>query len=360
MEAGGGVRTAGPSPGSAARLGRADVANLAVIAAGVLFTMFALPGLLTPYWVTISTAAAIYAIVALGLGLLVGRVGMISLGQGAVLALGSWVSAKLLFSTSLPFPIVLLLAGLITMVLGTLIGLPALRVSGLYLALVTLMLAGAITVVLTDTNFPNGGKGFLGYADVSTGTPPLIRRPAIATSDHAFFRYTIIVTLLMFMLVLWHVRGKPGRAWAAIRQSEPAALAAGVNVTVYKMWAFALASFITGVAGGLLAASSRLLYNYAFPTSLSIVLFAVVLMGGVYTLWGAIVAGVLFQVLPGAFTVWGISSDWATILFGVGVLQVLTTAPAGIAHQFPRDMARLGRLLLGLARRGAPAGGRAP
>ena len=93
---------------------------------------------------------AIYSIVALGLGLLVGRVGMVSLGQGAVLAMGAWVAARLLFATALPFPIVLLGAGLITMVLGTLVGLPALRMSGLYLALITLMLAGAITVALAD------------------------------------------------------------------------------------------------------------------------------------------------------------------------------------------------------------------
>ena len=108
------------------------------------------------------------------------------------------------------------------------------------------------------------------------------------------------------------------------------------------------------------AAGSHLLYNYQFPTSQSIELFAVVLMGGVYTMWGALIAAALFQILPGAFTVWGVPNDWATILFGVGVLQVLTTAPAGIAHQFPRDMARLGRLLFGLAKRLAPAGGRAP
>ena len=358
MEASRIVTRLGASFGAPGRLQRSDAINLVVITAGVLFVVLELPSLLSLYWIDTATSAVIYIIVALGLGLLVGRVGMISLGQGAVLALGGWVGAKLMFATSLPYPIVLVAAGAMTMVLGTMIGLPALRVSGLYLALVTLMLAGAINVILVDTNFPNGGKGFLGYNDISTGTPPSIRRPSIAASDPAFFRYSVIVGLVMFMLALWHIRGKPGRAWAAIRQSEPAALAAGVNVTLYKMWAFALASFITGVAGALLGSSSRLLYSYQFPTSQSIILFAVVLMGGVYTLWGAVIAGVLLQVLPGAFTVWGVSNDYATILFGIGVLQVLTTAPAGIAHQVPRDMAKLGKLLYGLARRPL-AGGRA-
>jgi branched-chain amino acid transport system permease protein len=330
-----------------------------VIVALLLFALFALPSMLSLYYVDALTQAAIYSVVALGLGLLVGRVGMVSLGQGAVVALGAWVAARLLFATSLPYPVVLLAAGLITMVLGTIVGLPALRMSGLYLALITLMLAGAITVVLATTNFPNGGHGFLGYNGSSVHLPP-IRRPSIAGTDPAFFRYAVIVGALMFLLALVHVRTRPGRAWAAIRQSESAALAAGINTTLYKLWAFALASFITGVAGGLLAGSARYLYSINFPTQDSITLLAVVLMGGIFSLWGAIVAGLLYKLLPALLHSWGIADDWLTILFGVGVLQVLTTAPAGLVDQVPKDLARLGRLLLGLVRRGAPAGGQAP
>jgi branched-chain amino acid transport system permease protein len=331
----------------------------AVIAALLAFVLLALPSMLSLYYVDALTQVAAYAVVAIGLGLLVGRVGMVSLGQAAVLALGAWVAARLLFATSLPFPIVLLASGLITMVLGTLVGLPALRLRGLYLALITLMLAGAITVVLATTNFPNGGHGFLGYDASQVHIPP-IRRPSIATTDPAFFRYAVIVGALMFLLVLAHVRTRPGRAWAAIRQSESAALAAGINTTMYKLWAFALASFITGVAGGLVAGADRYLYSIAFQTQDSITLLAVVLMGGAYSLWGGIVAGLLLKLLPALLNSWGVSADWLTILFGIGVLQVLTTAPAGLVDQVPKDLARLGRRLFGLFRRVAPAGGRAP
>jgi len=320
----------------------------------LLFVLLALPSLFSTYYVDASTQTAIYAIVALGLGVLVGRVGMVSLGQAAVLAIGAWVAARILFATGLPFPFVLLASGLITMVLGTLVGLPALRLSGLYLALITLMLAGAITVVLATTNFPNGGHGFLGYNGASVHIPP-IRRPNIAQGDSAFFRYSVVVATLMFLLVLGHLRAKPGRAWAAIRQSESAALAAGINTTLYKLWAFALASFVTGVAGGLLAGSLHYLYSIDFQTQDSITLLAVVLMGGAYSLWGAIVAGFLQQFLPQLFTSWGISPDWLTILFGVGVLQVLTTAPRGIVDQLPKDVARLGRLIGRLVRRPTPS-----
>jgi branched-chain amino acid transport system permease protein len=186
-----------------------------------------------------------------------------------------------------------------------------------------------------------------------------VRRPAIAETDPAYFRYTVVAAVLMFLLALAHVRGKPGRAWAAIRQSEPAALAAGVNITLYKLWAFALAAFITGVAGGLLAANVGEVFTYQFQTSQNIELLAVVLMGGIYSIWGAIVAGALMKLLPALLDNWGLPADLLTILFGVGVLQVLLTAPAGLAYQFPKDMRRLGGAVAGLFRRSAPAGGRA-
>jgi branched-chain amino acid transport system permease protein len=342
---------------SLARVDDISAKRVAVISALLIFTLFGLPAISSGFWIKVLTLVAVYSIVALGLNLLMGRVGLVSLGQIAVLALAAWIGARLLFATDLPFPVVLLMSGLITMVLGTIIGLPALRLSGLYLALVTLMLAGAITVVLASTDFPNGGTDFLGHqeggaeATTGSGQADSIRRPAIAEHTDGYFRYTVIATALMFLLVLGHIRGKPGRAWAAIRQSEPAALAAGVNVTFYKLWAFALAAFITGVAGGLLAGAVRVLFNFQFPTEDSIVLLAVVLMGGIYSLWGAIIAGFFMQFLPELLNNWGVAADLLIILFGVGVIQVLLTAPAGLAEQFPKDMRRLGRLISRLAGR---------
>jgi len=328
-----------------------------IVVALLLFVLLALPSILSTYYVDALTQASIYSVVCLGLAVLVGRVGMVSLGQGAVVAMGAWVAARLLFATSMPFELVLLITGLITMVLGTMVGLPALRMSGLYLALITLMLAGAITVVLASINFPNGGGGFTGYNGGLLHIPP-IRRPGIARSDADFFRYCVLATIVMFLLVIAHLRTRPGRAWAAIRQSESAALAGGINTTLYKLWAFALASFVTGVAGGLVAGSDRFLNTLTFSTQDSIVLLAVVLMGGAYNIWGAVIAGLLYKLLPELLNNIGVSSDWLTILFGIGVLQVLTTAPAGLVDQFPKDVARLARLIAGLARRSRqPEGG---
>jgi branched-chain amino acid transport system permease protein len=329
---------------NAATRQKPSLIKAAVIAVLLLFTLFALPQILSLYYIDTMTQVAVYSMVTLALGVLVGRVGLVSLGQVAVLAIGAWVAARLLFATTQPYPVILVEAGLITMAAGTITGLAALRLRGLYLALITLMLAGAITVVLATVNFPNGGHGFLGYNGSLVHIPP-IRRPSIASTDPAYFRYAVIVAIVMFALAAAHIKTKPGRAWAAIRQSEPAALAAGINTTLYKLWALALASFITGVAGGVLAGAVHYLYSIDFPTQDSITLLAVTLMGGVYSMWGAVVAALLYQLLPALLNNWGVSADWLIILFGLGVLQVLTTAPAGLADQVPRDLARLGRLL---------------
>src|SRR5580658_1672130 len=129
-------------------VGRPQLIRWCVVAALVLFVLFGFPAFLSLYYVDAMTQVAIYSMVALALGILVGRVGLVSLGQVAVLAVGAWVAARLLFATTQPYPVILLEAGLITMVAGIAIGLPALRLRGLYLALITLMFAGAITVVL--------------------------------------------------------------------------------------------------------------------------------------------------------------------------------------------------------------------
>ena len=121
-----------------------------------------MPAVLGGDWIKTLTAVAIYAVVAAGLVTLYGRVGMISLGQIALLAIGTWTATRISYAADLPFPILLLVTGAITCGVGVLIGLPALRLSGLYLALITLMAAGAVNVVLTTINFPNGGHGFTG------------------------------------------------------------------------------------------------------------------------------------------------------------------------------------------------------
>jgi len=333
------------TPGASLRQPLRIVGAVAV----VLFGLFGLPSLLDSYWLQIMIAVVIYSILSLGLGLLIGRVGMVSLCQFVLLAIGAWVALRLSYAASLPFPIIVLFAGVITGIIGMLIGLPALRLSGLYLALITLMAAGAITVLLRVTQFPNGGAGFFGNSSAGGATSRL-PRPELATRDVSYFRYCVVAAVIMFLVALWHVRSKPGRAWAAIRHSEATALSAGVNTVLYKLWAFALASFMAGVAGALLAAAPGGVNINQFPVQNSVILLAVVLMGGVYNLWGAVAGALFLRLLPALLDSWGVSTELLTILFGLGLLQVLLTAPGGVVDQFPKDMAKLGRAIAGLVR----------
>jgi branched-chain amino acid transport system permease protein len=325
-------------------ISRGNIVRAVVIAGLIAFALFGLPMLVGTYWLTVATAVAIYALASLGAGMLYGRVGLISLCQIALVAIGAWVGARVLYATSLPFPVVLLIAGLVTAAIGILIGLPALRLQGLYLALITLMAAGAISIILSVIHFPNGGPGFLGKTSDALAIRT-IRRPDIATSDLAYYRYTVVVMVLLFLLALLHVATRPGRAWAAIRESEAGAAAAGVHITLYKLWAFALAAFFAGVAGGLIGGSAGQLSIGPFATQESVFLIAATLMGGIFSLWGALVAGLLLQLLPALLQDWGLPSELLVVLFGVGVLQVLLTAPAGLAAQVPKDLANLGRLV---------------
>jgi branched-chain amino acid transport system permease protein len=341
-------RTAPAAVRAALEVDRGKLVRTIVIAGLLALAIFAIPEFVGADWITTFTSVAIYSVAAAGFSLLYGRVGMISLGQIALLTIGVWVGARLSYATALPFPVLLLLAGGVTCAIGVLVGLPALRLSGLYLALITLMFAGATTVVLSAIDFPNGGGGFKGRSvtgALTTETPP-VRRPSWAEADVAYYRYTVIVCAILFLLALLHVAAKPGRAWASIRESEPAALAAGVNITLYKLWAFALASFMTGVAGCLLAAQVGVPRAITFQTQDSLTLAATALIGGIFSLWGAIVAGIFQQLLPFLFQAqWGVNANFLLIIFGAGLLQVLLTAPGGLVDQFPKDMANLGRLI---------------
>jgi branched-chain amino acid transport system permease protein len=317
----------------------------------LIVALLVLPAALSTFWMKIAFEMAAYSLVTLGLGLLVGRTGMYSLCQIPMVAAGAWFALRMHFLLDgAPFPVILLVTALLTGLLGVVIGLPALRLSGLYLALVTLMAAGAITLLLGVVKFPNSNKGFWGFDKRSPSGQNLLPRPSVAVGDIAYYRYTVVVVAIVFLVAAWHVKGKPGRAWGAIRQSEITATAAGVNNTLYKLWAFALSAAITGVAGALLVAGAGVTVTQ-FPVEQSILLLAVVLLGGVYNLWGALVAAFFLRVLPKILDdKLGLPPEVLTMLFGLGVMQVILVQPQGVVE----DLRKLGLLIgrkTGLVRR---------
>lgn len=292
--------------------------------------LFVLPLVLSALWIKVVTSAAIFALAAAGISVLFAQLGLINLAQIALVGVGGWIALRLNYATPLPVSLIVLVAGIATSSIGAILALPALRMRGLYLALVTLMAAGAFQILFNAFQFPNGGDGFWGVARQSAAA---IRPPLMAQSDIGYLRYTIAIVALCFGLVMLHRVTSPGRAWAMIRQSEANAMAAGVNVTFYKIWAFALSGFLAGVAGALLSGALGQLDARSFLASEGILLFALAVVGGAYSWVGAVIAGILYKLLPALLNDSGISADIALIVFGGALLHAIMTAPRGIAGQ---------------------------
>ncbi|MEP7203672.1 MAG: branched-chain amino acid ABC transporter permease, partial [Ilumatobacteraceae bacterium] len=174
---------------------------------------------------------------------------------------------------------------------------------------------------------PNGGSGFKGVVKTLSDIRPT-RRPSWAITDVAYYRFIVVAAFAMFMLASFVLSRKPGRAWASIRQSEAAALAAGIDVTRYKLWAFALAAFMAGVAGGLYAGTvPKGMSIDAFNRQSAIFLIAVVIMGGIYSLWGGLLGAFFATCLLKFLTQNVIGHQFWTrfslSLFGFGLLANL-------------------------------------
>jgi branched-chain amino acid transport system permease protein len=283
------------------------------------------------YWLTIFTASFAIALATSGTGLLYGRLGLVSLCQFALVGIGGWITLRIYYEFNPPFLLSVFAGGVGASAIGMLWGLPALRMRGLHLALATLMLAGAFQVVITSWSFPNGGDSFLGYM----GDKPRVdmARPSVATGDVGYFVYVAIILAAGLALLEWHRHAKPGRAWALISKNEPMAIASGVNLVFYKAWAFALAGFLAGIGGGLLAGCYGGLDAGAFAASDSILLFAVSVIGGIADWQGALLAALLFRVPPAFLNGLGVNGNFATMLFGAGLIHALMTAPNGISGQ---------------------------
>ncbi len=317
---------------------RGATAGVAIAAALTVVAPFAVG----EYWTKVLLLCVVYAVAAAGAQVLYGRLGFVSLNQIALVGVGGWVFLRVGHAVALPHPVLLVVAGFVTTAVGVLIGLPSLRLSGLLLALVTLMAAAAFEVVFSAVGFPNGGPGITGT--VSGGDLPVsLPRPGWLESDATLLVYATAVAGACFTLLWLLVRGRAGRAWMTIGQSVPAALATGVDVTRYRLFALAATSFVTGVSGGLLATGDGRLDPVSFPAQQSIVLFAVVLIGGGYSLLGAALAGLLYAGLPAVLDQLGLQGNLILVVFGAGLVHSLMTAPQGIAGQ-----------LLGLGRRRHP------
>jgi branched-chain amino acid transport system permease protein len=264
---------------------------------------------------------AIYALVSLGLNLLMGYTGQIAAVHAGFLAIGAYVTAIVTANLEwLPCPITLLLAGTISGLIGFLLGIPILRLKGFYIAMATLAFGVVISEIILQWSSVTGGDDGFSVPTARIGS-------FVFDSDLKLFYLIIPVTIIMTLLARNLVNGYVGRAFIALRESEVAAQTIGVDLAKYKTVAFAISAFYTGVAGGLFAFLITFLSPDAFTIELSIDFIAMIVIGGMGSILGSIIGAVILtgmqQVLAGLM-------DLQILIFGLSLIVFMIFMPRGI------------------------------
>jgi len=256
----------------------------------ILMAFLALfPFLFKNYYVYLANYMAINVIVAIGLNILVGYTGQISLGHSGFFAIGAYATLALMSKVGLPFVLALPAAALATAVFGFLIGLPALRLEGPYLSIATLGFGLTITRVIGRIEFFGGRQGL--------HAPELTIGPWHLNTDRDFYYLLITLTVILTVAARNIIKTKVGRAFIAIRDADIAAETMGVNLMYYKTLAFAVSAFYTGLAGGLYAFVLRFIEPELFGLLMSILFLAMVVVGGLGSIFGAIAGACLLSYL---------------------------------------------------------------
>jgi branched-chain amino acid transport system permease protein len=235
--------------------------------------------------------AIIFAIAILGLNILTGFSGQISLGHGAFLAIGAFTTAIGVHTLGLPYLATIPLAALLCAALGYAIGLAAARLEGIYLGLATFAMGVATPDLLKkQTSLTGGVKGI--------SLPPVSSPVQALSDDQFFYLLCLAIAAVLFVLAANILGDRTGRAWRALRDGELPAAAFGVNVGYYKTLAFALSAAYAGVAGSLYGLATAFVSTDAFPFQLSIGLLVGAVVGGIGTIVGAVFGGLLSEFLP--------------------------------------------------------------
>jgi branched-chain amino acid transport system permease protein len=308
-----------------------------IVLAVVLLAACALPLVVSNYRVFQFTMVLVYAIALLGLNLLTGYNGQISLGHGAFYAIGAYCAAILMDKFGVPYWATLPAAGAVCFVVGFLFGLPALRLEGLYLALATFALGVSMPQLLKYHLIEKWTGGVQGIVIVKPDPPFGLR----LSPDQWLYYFTLAVMILMFVLAWNLLRGRVGRALIAIRDQHVAAEAMGVNSALYKTLAFGVSAMYTGIAGALGAIAIQFVAPDSFNIFLSITFLVGVVIGGLASISGAIYGALFIQFVPNFADEISKAAPWA--IFGVFLLAFVYVMPFGVAGAIRMLLARLAR-----------------
>ncbi|MER6580921.1 ATP-binding cassette domain-containing protein [Nonomuraea sp. NPDC001023] len=283
--------------------------------AGVLMAAaaYGLAAGLPAYWVFLAMSAVISGVLLQSLGVVAGQAGMVSLCQMAFAAIGAWTTAQLnVWGVPGGLYVWLPLAGLAAVPFGLLIGLPALRLRGVHLAIVTLGFAATVDVVMAANSFPGVSRGVV------------VGRPAGLASDRQFFLFCCGVFALVAVALAVLRRTRLGASWRALKESERATAAAGTSVPGAKLSAFAVSAFIAGLSGALLAGQLAMVVSRNFDPGQSLVAYAVAVMAGAHHAEGALIGGALGVLVSELLRRFGVPQQWANVVFAVGAVQAMT------------------------------------
>ena len=285
----------------------------------------ALPFILSNYRTFQMTIVLVYAIALLGLNILTGYNGQISLGHGAFYALGAYCTAVLMDRWGVPYWATIPVAGAVCLVAGFLFGLPALRLEGLYLALATFALGVATPQLLKYHLLEKWTGGVQGIVIMKPSAPfglPL-------NPDQWLYFFTLAIAAVMFILGYNLIRGRIGRALVAIRDQHIAAEAMGIHNALYKSLAFGVSAMFTGVAGALGAVAVQFVAPDSFNIFLSIVFLVGIVVGGLASISGALYGALFIQFVPNIADEISKAAPWA--IFGVFMIGFVYLMPTGVA-----------------------------
>lgn len=294
----------------------------AVFAHIVLLAFLALlPLFLNNYYIDVLTLAGLYAVLALGLNISVGLAGLLDLGYIAFYAIGAYTYALLSTKLGVSFWLALPVGGIFASAVGFILGIITLRLRGDYLAIVTLGFIQIVHLVLNNWNSLTGGpNGILGIA-----------RPSIASFEFTqpiHFYYLILGIAVLAAIVITRLNNsRVGRAWIAMREDEIAAEAAGIDTTRMKCLAFSLGAFWAGIAGVFFAGKFAFVSPESFTFFESVFVLAMVVLGGMGSIPGAIIGAIILIILPEILR--GFAS-YRMIIFGAALVAMMAFRPQGI------------------------------
>ena len=302
--------------------------------AAALVTLALLPRALSDFRAQQLAFVAIYLVALLGLNVLIGFSGQVSLGHGAFMALGGYTTAILIAEFGVRDLWTIPLGGLVAGAAGLAFGLPATRLTGAYLALATFGIAVALPAVIKKAEGWSGGStglNLFGLEQLSgLGVEVTFLGRTLTYNDWLYYLCWTVAAVL-FAAAWLAVRGRLGRAFRAIRDSEVAAASSGVGPAAYKTVAFGISAFYAGVAGSLYALAVTYVNPEVFPVTLSIFLLVGVVVGGLGTLWTTVFGAVFIQFLPDVAQRISKEPGSPAIVYAVVLIALMLALPGGIA-----------------------------